>query len=60
MKDEEDGCQGLVSFFLGIGEETRNEAEIRADLAGFIGDFEDFKPGNEGLQLAGNVYAKSI
>jgi hypothetical protein len=48
---------GLVSHFLCIGGKPGNEAKIGADWHGFIGKFEGFEAGNEGLQFIGNVYA---
>jgi hypothetical protein len=43
----------FVSFFLGIGEETGNEAEVEADWAVFIGDFEGFLVSWAGMKTAG-------
>jgi hypothetical protein len=38
---------------LGIGEETGNEAEVEADWAVFIGDFERFLVSWAGMKTAG-------
>jgi hypothetical protein len=37
-----------------------NEAKIRADWPGFIGDFRDFEAGNEAPEFARNVYRQII
>jgi hypothetical protein len=55
-RGREGGVTPFVSFFLGIGEETGNEAEIGANWADFIGNFEDFFVSGDGLKFAEMLY----
>jgi hypothetical protein len=46
------GGRAFVSFFLGIGKETGNEAKTHADWPVFIGDFKDFFVSWAGMKTA--------